>query len=135
MLYYPCLEAEPGNLTASRNAYTTVEPLDITRRRAKLTRRVLPLDLLEPRRRSPDWKGLSGRGVLTKHPSGRTGLYYIKNFLDKTTCMVVRRRRLSGLLNIPYRLCRPEWNLSPRREDLDLAPKLPNRSNPNLRHC
>ena len=68
-----CLEAEPGNLTASRNAYTTVEPLDITRRWAKLTRRVLPLDLFEPRRRIPGWKGLSGRGVLTKHPSGRTG--------------------------------------------------------------
>ena len=53
MLYYPCLEAEPGDLTASRNAYTTVEPLDETRRWAELTRRVMPLDLLEPRRRRP----------------------------------------------------------------------------------
>ena len=65
MLYYPCLEAEPGDLTASRNAYTTVEPLDETRRWAELTRRVMPLDLLEPRRRRPVRERLfqAGRSV------------------------------------------------------------------------
>ena len=31
-------------MTPPRNAYTTVEPLDETRWRAKLTRRVMPLD-------------------------------------------------------------------------------------------
>ena len=67
MLYYPCLEAEPGRLTPPRNAYTTVEPLDETRWRAKLTRRVMPLDPIEPRRRRPAREGLSraGRSIRT----------------------------------------------------------------------
>ena len=70
MLYYPCLEAEPGGLDDSRNAYATVEPLDETRRRAELTRRVRPLDPMEPRRRRPGREGLSGRAVLCRHSAG-----------------------------------------------------------------
>ena len=76
MLYYPCLEAEPGGLDDSRNAYATVEPLDETRRRAELTRRVRPLDPLEPRRRRPVRKGLSGRAVLSRHTPGERGILY-----------------------------------------------------------
>ena len=40
------------------NTYTTVEPLDETRRRAVLTRRVSSLDPKEPRRRRPVLGGL-----------------------------------------------------------------------------
>lgn len=58
MLYYPCLEVEPGGLDDSRNTCTTVEPLDETRRRAVLTRRVRSLDPKEPRRRRPVLGGL-----------------------------------------------------------------------------
>ena len=67
MLYYPCLEAEPGGQAESRNAYTTVEPLDETRRWAELTRRVMPLDPIEPRRRRPvrERPFLAGRSVRT----------------------------------------------------------------------
>ena len=65
MLYYPCLEVEPGDLDDSRNTCTTVEPLDETRRWAVLTRRVKSLDPKEPRRRRPVLGGLplTGRSV------------------------------------------------------------------------
>ena len=65
MLYYPCLEVEPGGLDDSRNTCTTVEPLDETRRWAVLTRRVWSLDPKEPRRRRPVLGGLplTGRSV------------------------------------------------------------------------
>ena len=79
MLYYPCLEAEPGGLTPSRSAYTTVEPLDETRRWAELTRRVMPLDLIEPRRRRPVRRRPSrtGRSVWTLVQSNSGIVYQI----------------------------------------------------------
>ena len=79
MLYYPCLEAEPGDLTASRNAYTTVEPLDETRRWAELTRRVMPLDPLEPRRRRPvrERPFRAGRSVRTLVRLNSSIVYHI----------------------------------------------------------
>ena len=79
MLYYPCLEAEPGGLTPSRNAYTTVEPLDETRRWAELTRRVMPLDLLEPRRRRPvrERPFRAGRSVRTLVRLNSSIVYHI----------------------------------------------------------
>ena len=79
MLYYPCLEAEPGGLTPSRNAYTTVEPLDETRRWAELTRRVMPLDPLEPRRRRPvrERPFRAGRSVRTLVRLNSSIVYHI----------------------------------------------------------
>ena len=78
-VYYPCLEAEPGDLTASRNAYTTVEPLDETRRWAELTRRVMPLDLIEPRRRRPvrERPFRAGRSVRTLVRPNSSIVYHI----------------------------------------------------------
>ena len=79
MLYYPCLEAEPGGLTPSRNAYTTVEPLDETRRWAELTRRVVPLDPKEPRRRRPvrERPFRAGRSVRTLVRLNSSIVYHI----------------------------------------------------------
>ena len=76
MLYYPCLEAGPGGLDGSRNAYATVEPLDETRRRAKLTRRIVSWTLLSLAAAGPSGKGLSGRAVLSEHMPGERGIVY-----------------------------------------------------------
>jgi len=66
-------------LTASRNAYTTVEPLDETRRWAELTRRVVPLDILEPRRRRParERPFRAGRSVRTLVRLNSSIVYHI----------------------------------------------------------
>ena len=66
MLYYPCLEVEPGGLDDSRNTYTTVEPLDETRRRVVLTRRIAFWTELNLAAAGPPWEAFPWRAVLSE---------------------------------------------------------------------
>ena len=80
MLYYPCLEVEPGDLDDSRSTCATVEPLDETRRRVVLAPRVETLGPNEPRRHRPAEDGRSRRAVLSGHLSREQGIVYQKKF-------------------------------------------------------